>query len=165
MAKVGAKERATQNRVVKLLHEHLGYDYLGDWQDRNGNSNIENGYLTDWLQKQGHGENLIKRALRELDRVSALGQGRSLYDANKDVYRLLRYGLKVKDGTGEQHQTVWLIDWKNLDNNHFAVAEEVSIQGEHKKRPDVVLYVNGIALGVIELPARLPLPASPESQV
>ena len=151
MAKVGEKERATQNRVVKLLREQLGYAYLGDWQDREGNSNIETGYLTDWLQKQGYTENLVKRALRELERGSALGQGRSLYDANKDVYRLLRYGVKVKDGAGEQFQTVWLVDWKNLDNNYFGVAEEVSIQGEHKKRPDVVLYVNGIALGVIEL--------------
>jgi len=35
--------------------------------------------------------------------------------------------------------------------NHFAIAEEVSIKGENKKRPDIVLYVNGIALGVLEL--------------
>ena len=48
-------------------------------------------------------------------------------------------------------ETVWLIDWSNPDANHFVVAEEVSIKGEHNKRPDVVLYVNGIALGVIEL--------------
>lgn len=151
MAKVGEKERVTQNRVVKLFREQLGFDYFGDWQDRDGNSNIEIGRLTDWLKKQGYNDNLITRALRELDRASALGQGRSLYDANKDVYRLLRYGVKVKESAGEQFETVWLIDWGNPENNHFAIAEEVSIQGEHKKRPDVALYVNGIALGVIEL--------------
>ncbi len=43
MAKVGAKERVTQKRLVKLLCNQLGYDYLGDWQDRDGNSNIEKG--------------------------------------------------------------------------------------------------------------------------
>ncbi len=43
------------------------------------------------------------------------------------------------------------MDWSNPEANHFVVAEEVSIKGEHTKRPDVVIYVNGIALGVIEL--------------
>ena len=46
---------------------------------------------------------------------------------------------------------MWLIDWKNPEANDFAIAEEVSIKGENKKCPDIVLYVNGIALGVIEL--------------
>ena len=43
------------------------------------------------------------------------------------------------------------IDWATPLNNHFAIAEEVTIDGKSRKRPDVVLYVNGIALGVIEL--------------
>jgi len=128
MTKIGQRERETQNRVVKLFTKDLGYDYLGDWQDRSGNSNVEVEYLTNWLSAGGHTDTLIKRVLRQLDLASALGGGRNLYDANKGIYSLLRYGVKVKDG-----------------------AEEVSIQGENKKRPDVVLYVNGIALGVIEL--------------
>ena len=45
-------------------------------------------------------------------------------------------------------ETVWLIDWEDPKKNHFAFAEEVSIKGHHTKRPDVVLYVNGIALGI-----------------
>lgn len=64
---------------------------------------------------------------------------------------MLRYGLKDKDGVGEQKQTVWLIDWQNPEQNDFAIAEEVSILGENKKRPDIVIYVNGIALGILEL--------------
>jgi type I restriction enzyme R subunit len=64
---------------------------------------------------------------------------------------LLRYGVKEKEGTGEQNKNVWLIDWENPEANHFAIAEEVTIKGELKKRPDIVIYVNGIALGVIEL--------------
>src|SRR3989441_11667511 len=76
---------------------------------------------------------------------------RSLYDINKAVYGLLRYGVQIKPEAGENTQTVWLIDWKNPLNNYFAIAEEVTVKGEHTKRPDVVLYVNGIALGVLEL--------------
>ena len=68
---------------------------------------------------------------------------------------MLRYGVKVKTGVGEQTQTVWLVDWKHPDANHFALAEEVTVKAAdssaHEKRPDIVLYVNGIALGVLEL--------------
>ncbi len=59
--------------------------------------------------------------------------------------------MKVKPGVGEQIETVWLIDWTNPEANHFAVAEEVTVLGQHTKRPDVVLYVNGIALVTLEL--------------
>ena len=44
-----------------------------------------------------------------------------------------------------------MIDWENPSNNDFAIAEEVTVRGENTKRPDLVLYVNGIALGVLEL--------------
>ncbi|MGB4774335.1 MAG: HsdR family type I site-specific deoxyribonuclease, partial [Daejeonella sp.] len=67
------------------------------------------------------------------------------------VYSMLRYGVTVQPEIGQNKQTVWLIDWENPLENDFAIAEEVTIKGIHKKRPDIVLYVNGIALGVLEL--------------
>ncbi|TCN86843.1 type I restriction endonuclease subunit R [Shewanella fodinae] len=151
MSKVGQRERITQNRIVRFFQTDLSYRYLGDWQDRANNKNIEVEILVDWLKKRGVSEALINRAIRQLDTAAALGEGKKLYYANKDVYRLLRYGVKDKEGTGHLNETVWLIDWKNPEANDFAIAEEVSIKGENKKRPDIVLYVNGIALGVIEL--------------
>jgi type I restriction enzyme, R subunit len=79
----------------------------------------------------------------------------SLYDRNKAVYELLRYGVKVKPDIGENNETVFLIDWNNPQNNYFAIAEEVTVKGTNlkssTKRPDIVLFVNGIALGVLEL--------------
>lgn len=151
MSTVGQRERATQNRIIAFFQNELGYRYLGDWQDRAGNKNIETGLLTVWLQQRGISDALITRAIRQLDTAAALGEGKKLYYANKEVYRLLRYGVKDKEGAGEQNQTVWLIDWQNPEANDFAIAEEVSIKGENKKRPDLVLYVNGIALGILEL--------------
>ena len=63
--------------------------------------------------------------------------------------------MPVNPGPGQHDQTVWLIDWKRPERNHFAIAEEVTVTGAdvkaNTKRPDVVLYVNGIALGVLEL--------------
>ena len=151
MSKVGQRERVTQERVVQFFKKQLGYDYLGDWQYRENNRNIEVDLLTRWLTKRGISDGLISRTLRKLDAASALGEGKKLFDANKELYRLLRYGVKEKEGAGEAVKTVWVIDWENPEANHFAIAEEVTIKGELKKRPDIVLYVNGIALGVIEL--------------
>lgn len=151
MSNVGQRERITQNRIVQFFQTDLGYRYLGDWQDRTNNKNIKVEILVDWLTKRGVSEALINRTIRQLDAAAALGEGKKLYYANKEVYRLLRYGVKDKEGAGHQNETVWLIDWNNPEANDFAIAEEVSIKGENKKRPDIVLYVNGIALGVIEL--------------
>jgi len=151
---VGQIERATQHRVVKLFQNKLGYDYLGDWKDREGNSNIDSALIKQHLQRQGYDGELIVKALHQLSKVAG-DQTKSLYDSNKSVYELLRYGVKVKAEIGENTQTVWLIDWKNPTNNHFAIAEEVTIKGAdakaNTKRPDIVIYVNGIALGVLEL--------------
>ena len=151
MSNIGDRERATQNRVVKLFQDELDYDYLGDFSDREGNSNVEEELLREWLLGRGVAHKLIPKVFRELDQASVMGQGKKLYDANKAVYKLLRYGVKIKRDVGSNTETIFLIDWKSPHKNHFAIAQEVSIKGENTKRPDIVLYVNGIALGVIEL--------------
>ncbi|RJO73141.1 MAG: HsdR family type I site-specific deoxyribonuclease [Myxococcales bacterium] len=154
MSKVGDIERRTQERVIRLFRDRLGYRYLGDWIDREDNRNIEEDLLRSHLQKRGYDKNLIDRALF-ISGKAAGDQSKSLYDRNRAVYDLLRYGVKVKPGVGEHTETVWLIDWNNPERNDFAVAEEVTIlradAKSHDKRPDIVLYVNGIALGVLEL--------------
>ncbi len=151
LSNVGQLERETQSRVVALFRTRLDYDYLGNWEYRDYNSNVEVGLLQANLKARGYDDNLISRALDRLKSDVSLGGGRDLYEANQDVYRLLRYGVKVRPGVGEHTETVWLIDWANPDANHFAVAEEVTVPGQHTKRPDLVLYVNGIAFGTIEL--------------
>lgn len=148
---VGQIERKTQNRIVKVFCDRLGYDYLGNWEDRENNSNIEEEYLRGFLVKtKKYSDKVIDKAIAELKKTAG-NQVMSLYDLNKEVYGLLRYGIKVKEQLGLRNQTVELIDWKNFARNHFAIAEEVTIKGNRTKRPDIVLYVNGIALGVIEL--------------
>ena len=154
MSTVGQKEKKTQARVVKFHCESLNYDYLGDWTDREGNANIEPTLLRAWLKKQGVEDALITRALHILEKTAG-DTSKSLYDRNRAVYDLLRYGVKVKPDVSENTQTVWLVDWKHPQENDFAIAEEVTVVAvdhkAHGKRPDVVIYVNGIALGVLEL--------------
>jgi type I restriction enzyme, R subunit len=59
--------------------------------------------------------------------------------------------VKVKPDVGEQTGHRLADRLGEPENNDFAIAEEVTVAGEHTKRPDIVLYVNGIALGVLEL--------------
>ncbi|MEV5715469.1 type I restriction endonuclease subunit R [Amycolatopsis mediterranei] len=150
MSDVGQRERETQNRVVKLFVDQLGYDYGGNREDYD-NSNVNDALLRQSLLARGYDKEIVGRAVQQLLTAVSLAAGQSLYDANSKVYGLLRYGVKVKRDVGENFETVRLIEWGNPTANHFVVAEEVTIKGEHTKRPDLVLYVNGIALGVIEL--------------
>lgn len=150
MSTVGQRELETQRRVVQLFQNELGYAYGGNlkYQD---NRNVDEATLRASLISRGYDEALVSRAVQQLVTAAALGGGSSLYDQNRKVYELLRYGAKVKTDVGETTQTVHLVDWTTPAENDFVVAEEVTIKGIHTKRPDLVLYVNGIALGVIEL--------------
>ncbi|MCF3648006.1 type I restriction endonuclease [Planktothrix agardhii] len=104
MSNVGQREILTQKRVIKLFQNQLGYTYLGNWKYRKNNRNIETEILSQWLSNQGINNTLINKALRELDKAATLGEIQNLYDANKAVYSLLRYGIKVKEGAGEQNR-------------------------------------------------------------
>lgn len=148
MDQIGQIERITQDRVVKLFQEKLAYRYLGNWQDRADNSNIEVEILTQHL-KNKYSNAVIQKAIDKLEKTA--NQNKRLYDINKEVYSMLYYGVNILPEIGAQKETVSLINWQEPHKNDFAIAEEVSIIGKHNKRPDIVLYVNGIALAVLEL--------------
>lgn len=149
MPNIGDSERKTQNRIVKFFHEKLHYTYLGNLHDSE-NHNIMPERLHAWLVKQGCSEKLASNAIDVLVKNSTnLQQG--LYHANKEVYSLLKYGAKVKESVEQPPKTVYFIDFEDFSNNDFCIAEEVTVVSNNTKRPDLVIYVNGIALAVIEL--------------
>jgi type I restriction enzyme, R subunit len=150
MSAIGTPERETQERVLKLFKSELRYRYLGNWIDRPNNSNIEEEFLVAHLLRVGYSEPQAKRAVYLL-KAEADNPNRSLYDNNRMVYGLLRYGVALKVDGAKITETVQLIDWEHPENNDFTIAEEVTLSGNLERRPDLVLYVNGIAVAVIEL--------------
>jgi type I restriction enzyme R subunit len=148
-------ERATQNRLVAhLTHPQaqggLGFRHLGDWSKRAGNAGVEVDLLRENLAKRGYDAAQISATLLKLNMVTPV-TGTTLYQASLKTYELLRYGAKVQTAAGQPHSTVHLIDWDTPANNDFALAEEVTLKGGYERRPDVVVYINGIAVAVIEL--------------
>lgn len=109
MSGIGKPERVTQNRVITLFRDELGYRYAGDWSDRPGNSNIEEELLKDYLTKCNYSPEQISRAIYLL-KTEAENPNRSLYENNKAVYALLRYGVPVKIEAGKVTDTVKLIN-------------------------------------------------------
>lgn len=152
---IGEPERPVQNRLLALFKEKLKYEYLGNYEYRTCNRNIERKLLFDYLMstKKWSGDE-AKRAITKLEK-EAYCTPQNMQEKNEKVYSLLRYGVNVSPDVGAKKITVNLIDWEHPDKNQFYIAEEVTINSStpdsFTKRPDLVIYVNGIALAVMEL--------------
>lgn len=149
-------ERDTQNRAIDLLLSVLPkYRYLGNLEDVE-NSNIREADLRMFLtSQQGCSSQQADDAIRSLKQAAACSTYSNLFDKSLETYKLLRDGEKVSQGYGKTNKQVQYIDWKNPLNNDFAIAEEVTVRRVTEdlkhRRPDIVVYVNGIALVVLEL--------------
>jgi type I restriction enzyme R subunit len=153
-------ESAIEDLAIKLF-ERLGYDYIhapdiapdGDRPER---SRYDEVLLVGRLESALKRINprlspaLLQAALKEVQRISSP----ELLANNEAFHRLLTEGVPVsthKDGD-ERGERVWLIDFAKPENNEFVVASQFTVIENHQnKRPDLVLFVNGIPLVVIEL--------------
>lgn len=166
------KERAYQDKILELFRNKLGYEYLGNLQyarnatvNSDGNTNsplIESevrAFLESRVDASGnkkHTDSQISEAIMRLKSEITLPGNRfgQLTNKNTDVYNTLIYAMPVKPEPAKPEENVFFFDFDNPQNNRFRIAEEVSyidrLTGANS-RPDLVVYVNGIALAVIEL--------------
>ncbi len=144
--------RQNSSRITSLFIEKLGYTYLGNWKEIDSSISNEEQHLLHYLTQQGYNATHINQAIHELKQICNSFSD-DLYQKNKKVYALLRQGIPVKGNAETPATVVKLINWQHAEHNNFGIAEEVNIKGGQQKPQDLVLYVNGIALGVVEIKA------------
>ena len=148
---IGAPESATKKRLLDLFVDDLDYDYLGD-KTNEDNRNVLPDLLAGNLERRGYTRRAANAAVVRLQTAAGSLVNGNLYAANKEVYSLLKYGARVPDGRGGIVTVKFIeFDPARIGDNDFQIAEEVTVAGFHDKRPDLVVYVNGIALAVVEL--------------
>ena len=117
-------ERTTQNRVINLLHNYCGYQYLGYKQDAD-NLPIIPEILGKFIKDTQHASNTeIDKVLRLLDlEISRCHDKDTLFQSNLNFYSYLRYGVNIQGDDG-QSKTVKIIEWPedNVANNIFSLA-------------------------------------------
>jgi len=153
-------ESAIEEFAIKLF-ERLGYSYVyapdiapdGEQPERGHYGEVLlAGRLAQALKRINPklSPAMLQDALKEVQRISSP----ELLANNEAFHRLLTEGVKVsrsQDGD-ERGDLVWLIDFAHPENNEFVVANQFTVIENHQnKRPDLVLFVNGIPLVVIEL--------------
>lgn len=148
----GLTEAAYENSVIELF-QHMGYTqvYGPDIDSRDFNSPLYLDILEDSIFRIN--PNVPKSAIQEaLFKIKNFDNG-ELLQQNKIFMDYLQNGITVKYlENGEQRSTiVYLIDYKNVDNNSFIVANQWTFVENSEKRPDVLLFINGLPLVLFEL--------------
>ncbi len=162
-------ERFLQDKVIELF-KNMGYEYLSpaealaERENDNGNILLKNilkkqmdkfNYFIYDDKKYSFSEENIKQAINDLD-VPLMG---GYLTANEKITDKLLNGEGYKEKVGNKRESfnIHYIDFNNIENNAFHITEEFEVkrynteEKEKTRRPDLVIFVNGIPLGIIEL--------------
>lgn len=155
------EDTLTEQPVIEWLKE-MGYDYefgpdLAPGQILGERDNFREAVLIGRLKRSIRRLNpdLPEAAIDDVVRAIKSVEHPNLEIANKEVYKLFTEGVRigVHDQAGEERgRLVRIFDFENPQNNEFLVVNQFAIQGLEKvRRPDVVIFVNGIPLVIFEL--------------
>jgi type I restriction enzyme R subunit len=145
-------EAVIEQATIEWLTD-LGYQHVkGNELPENANEVILKGQLKQFIEQQHPElpEEIVHLAVADL--VSNLGS--DLVYRNRDFHLKLTQGLdyEYKDAQGQEKAVhLYPIDYVNPDNNTFWVVNQFSIVGKNKRRPDIIIYINGIPVVVFEL--------------
>lgn len=153
-------ERKTQEQVLRLVKDRLtDYHYIGNLKEEENTNLREESLMTFLMTRSGQKltTEQAKAAIRKLkEEIVQCSNFETLMQTSEKVYERLCYGVSIHRGLNETDLTVHLIDWEDPKNNIFEITEEVTVRcdgipvSEHR-RPDIVVYINGIAMVVLEL--------------
>ena len=127
-----------------------GYDYANNtdpwFSERKLNEFVNTDLLLSQLRVLNSGvkEPLLQAAIKEIINIDVP----SLFERNRIFHEYLVKGIQVETGNNESNPTVRLIDFENINNNVFQIANQVKFNEKGQKRiPDVIVYINGLPGG------------------
>ena len=144
----------SQQPAIDLLVEHLGYTHIsGDTlrTDYRTGVILEDRLATSLKQINPFLDDIsINKVIRKMTHPE--DRGSSLIEINSALHEDMIKGISIKMdlGHGIKGQTVWYIDFENPENNDYLVVDEFRVKGQENCRADLVLFVNGLPLVVIE---------------
>ena len=148
-----------ENPAVEVLTNNLGWTELDTRETEKMRGSLKETVLVPilrdaikslnpWINDEN-----VQRVIRNITNVVAT----SVMEANEKIYGMLERGTTVlqdlDDGAGQKNQDVFLIDYENLDNNKFHVVRQFQVNNYRENYPDLVLFINGIPVVVIECKA------------
>ena len=163
MSYLGNEETLVELPAIQYIKEKLGYEFIPGDQltpEQGERDSMTEVILVKRLERSlkrlnpWMDESNINKAVRLLTRPENLGT--NLLEINEKIYDVLvnlTFALEQDlDGSGQKkYHTVKFIDWENPNNNEFLVTRQFKIQGPNEKAiPDIVLFVNGIPVVVLE---------------
>ena len=141
-----------ENSIIDLFQNNLGYDYLyGPNIERDFYNPLYEEVLLDSLHRLNNGapDDAIQDALFKIKNF----ENGELVQKNAVFMDYLQNGIPVRYfANGEEHSSiVYLVDYKNPRNNSFIIANQWTFIENSNKRPDIILFLNGLPVVLIEL--------------
>jgi len=148
-------ESDIEQYVIELLQSQ-GFDYLSPEQLEAERANLGEVVLKERLK---NAVDMLNPSIPDEAKEQALRQvlnlpSQNLIDNNEAFHRMLTEGIEVEFmvDSNIRGDKVWLIDWQDVLNNEFLVCNQFTVtENNITKRPDVVIFINGLPLVVIEL--------------
>lgn len=145
-------EENYEKSIIELFQKDLGYDYVyGPDVERDFNSPLYEDVLLDSLYRIN--KSLAKEAIDEaIHKVKNYELG-DLVSKNETFMDYLQNGVPVKyfDGEEERSTIVYLVDYDDIHNNSFIVSNQWTFVENSKKRPDIIIFLNGLPIVLVEL--------------
>lgn len=145
-------EENYENSIIELFQNDLGYDYVyGPSVERDFNSPLYEEVLLDSLYRIN--KSLPKEAIEEaLHKLTNYELG-DLVSKNETFMDYLQNGIPLRyfDGDEERSTIVYLVDYDNVRNNSFIVSNQWTFIENSQKRPDIIIFLNGLPVVLVEL--------------
>ena len=145
-------EASYENAVIELF-QNLGYNhiYAPGIENRDYTDPLYTTELLFSLQKinKGISELAITEAIHKLRAI----EGPTIVEKNKIFTGYIQNGISVNyfENNEEKAALVYLVDYKNINNNTFTIANQWTVKESAQKRPDIIIFLNGLPIVVIEL--------------